>query len=228
MTSKDTDFLKQRVTAAAQTPQVSDTTSSTSTVDTANTFLENVTADEPEVLSPRQRRLKRLAEQSNANNPDKVAQEETPPVVEDDEQSSIDISDRASKVVSSVSSNVNPLIDRVGSLPTVGGIGLLVLILVILLFTVVVVNDQGDTRLKQLWYMLNGRATIQGRQKVTGATSIPGTTNNITIPGSVNIPGGPGLPGIGINPLNPLNPITINPTGGGGPDLTHASTDLGF
>lgn len=217
MSSKDTDFLKQRVTAAAQTPQVSDTTTSTSTIDTANTFLENVTADEPEVLSPRQKRLKRIAESQGANDPERAAkvqaeeeQQQAIDAQDEQQESSVNISDRASRVVTSASESINPLIDKVGSLPTVGGIGLLVLILVILLFTVVQVNDQGDTRLKQLWYMLNGRATIKGRQTVEAA--IPGTGNTI-------IPGG----GVSGNFGN-----TPPATGGGGPDLTHASTDLGF
>ena len=51
----------------------------------------------------------------------------------------------------------------IGSLKTVGGVGLLLVILFVLLFTVVQVNAAGDTRMKQLWYMLLGRANLQGR-----------------------------------------------------------------
>lgn len=60
--------------------------------------------------------------------------------------------------------------DYVSSLQTVGGVGLLLVVLFILLFTVVQVNKKGDTRLKMLWYMLNGRATLQGRVKPEAAS----------------------------------------------------------
>lgn len=53
--------------------------------------------------------------------------------------------------------------DWISSLKTVGGVGLLLVILFVLLFTVVQVNAQGDTRMKMLWYMLLGRANLQGR-----------------------------------------------------------------
>jgi hypothetical protein len=46
---------------------------------------------------------------------------------------------------------------------TPGGIGLLVVLLLLLAATVVPVNAAGDTRLKQFWYMLAGRASLQGR-----------------------------------------------------------------
>jgi hypothetical protein len=55
--------------------------------------------------------------------------------------------------------------DQVSSWQTAGGIGLLLIILMLLLFIIVQVNAAGDTRLKQLWYMLNGRAQLQGRIK---------------------------------------------------------------
>jgi hypothetical protein len=55
------------------------------------------------------------------------------------------------------------LADRVSNLSTVGGVGLLLAVLVVLLFVVVTVNPDGDTRIKQLWYLFNGRASLQGR-----------------------------------------------------------------
>ncbi len=61
--------------------------------------------------------------------------------------------------------------DKVASFRTTGGIGLLLVIIAILLFAVVVVNGTGDTRLKQLWYMLNGRASLIGRVTPTSATN---------------------------------------------------------
>lgn len=77
--------------------------------------------------------------------------------------------------------NVQPAIERAATLPTVGGIGLMVGILLVLLFVVVPVNAQGDTRLKQFWYMLNGRAKLQGAvspqtgSQVVGGTPVPGS-----------------------------------------------------
>lgn len=80
----------------------------------------------------------------------------------------------ASKGINTLQQNaVNPVIsgagavvDKIASLPTTGGVGLLLVILIFLLFVVVQVNAQGDTRLKQFWYMLNGRATLVGRVDV--------------------------------------------------------------
>lgn len=71
-----------------------------------------------------------------------------------------------SNVQEEIVSRVDPAIDQVASMKTVGGIGLLIVILILLLFIVVQVNAQGDTRLKQLWYMVNGRTTLQGRVEV--------------------------------------------------------------
>lgn len=56
--------------------------------------------------------------------------------------------------------------NKISNWRTVGGIGLLLIILMFLLFVVVEVNSAGDTRLKQLWYMLVGRAYLIGRQYV--------------------------------------------------------------
>jgi hypothetical protein len=64
--------------------------------------------------------------------------------------------------IDSVSSGIRPLIDKVGSAPTVGGVGLLIAAIIFLLFVVVQINAEGDTRLKQFWYMLNGRASLVG------------------------------------------------------------------
>lgn len=73
---------------------------------------------------------------------------------------------------------VQPLADRVSNLSTVGGIALLLVILAILLFVIVQVNAKGDTRLKLLWYMLNGKTKLEGRVVPTAAgetaTPVPG------------------------------------------------------
>ena len=108
--------------------------------------------------------------------------------------------------------NVQPTLEKVGTLPTLGGIGLMVGILAVLLLIVVRVNAQGDTRLKQFWYMLNGRATLQGRvSPQTGSQVATGT---------------PGTP-----PTPTGSATTFSATGGGGPVLNGAfrmTSDLGF
>jgi hypothetical protein len=48
-----------------------------------------------------------------------------------------------------------------GSAPTPGGIGALLLALLFFLWVIVPVNEQGDTRLKLLWYTLIGRTRIK-------------------------------------------------------------------
>lgn len=78
--------------------------------------------------------------------------------------------DKIDDVTTKADSTIRPLIDRVANLKTVGGIGLLIAILVFLNFVVIQVNANGDTRLKQFWYMLNGQAQIQGRVIPTAVT----------------------------------------------------------
>lgn len=96
--------------------------------------------------------------------------------------------------------NVQPALEKVGTLPTLGGIGLMVGILAVLLLIVVRVNAQGDTRLKQFWYMLNGRATLQGRiEPARGSVAAigggPGTTPAMSTPMVPATGGGPILNG---------------------------------
>ncbi len=99
-------------------------------------------------------------------------------------------------VVEHVDKGITPLVDKVSNASTVGGIGLLVAIIVFLLFVVVQVNAAGDTRLKQLWYMLNGRAKLEGAVFPTGGTAgTPGSTAD---------------PGV---PLTPTDPSGNCPTG---------------
>jgi hypothetical protein len=68
------------------------------------------------------------------------------------------------RATNSVIDRGSAISDRVGSIRTVGGIGLLLFILFVLLFTVVQVNTNGTTRLKQLWYLLTYRAELQGKK----------------------------------------------------------------
>lgn len=86
---------------------------------------------------------------------------------------------------------------------TPGGIGLLVVLLLILAATVVPVNAAGDTRLKQFWYMLSGRASLQGRVSPTAGgipytdtlsvNGILGTAINSTINSPIVQAAGPAL-----------------------------------
>jgi hypothetical protein len=152
----------------------------TSTLDTADDYLSNVTEDSPEQSSTLSR-LQGRASSLNAADLKRIQIEDQKEI--DKQQSIIDqqekerlagvarVRQNIRDTADTARSSVNPMIDRLGSLPTVGGIGLLVGIIVLLLFTVVVVNSNGDTRLKQFWYMLNGRATIEGRQAIIGASA---------------------------------------------------------
>jgi len=132
------------------------------------------------------------------------------------------------KVATPIVEQAKTVVGKVSSLPTVGSIGLLVALLLILLFVVVNVDGKGTTRLKQLWYMLNGRASLRGRVKLV--TGSQGSTNDVT-GGAVN--GGNPSINNGIASLTGLPPITagtlaahtgnrINYNG----DLTGASNQL--
>jgi Nitrate/nitrite transporter len=71
------------------------------------------------------------------------------------------------------------LADRAGRARTVGGVGLLLVVLFFLLFIVVEVNAHGDTRIKQLWYMLVGRAALIGRKEIVPNKAPKAETQNI-------------------------------------------------
>lgn len=96
--------------------------------------------------------------------------------------------------------SVTPAIDKISSLHTIGGIGLLVVVLIVLLFVVVQVNAQGDTRLKQFWAMLNGNAHLEGRVVPTGVNG--GLTNPSASSTGASGNFGPGA-STGTTPLNP-------------------------
>jgi len=96
---------------------------------------------------------------------------------EADRQRKQDAADEASQrkgqgdTIQAISNIANPVIDRgkaisdrIGAIRTVGGIGLLLFVLFVLLFTVVQVGPNGTTRLKQLWYLLTFRAELQGKK----------------------------------------------------------------
>src|SRR5438270_7640746 len=182
MSTRDaTSFLKDRVSAREAAPKVDRPRQPVSSEE----FLQGVTVDRPET-SIMQRKLHKRAQLADAADMTRDAreqqeQEQADALAAEEERKNKEAGglQRVSQVTKNMGQNagekVGPLADRVGSLPTVGGVGFLLVILAILLFTVVQVNAQGDTRLKQLWYMLNGRATIKGR--VNPASSyIPDTS----------------------------------------------------
>lgn len=86
------------------------------------------------------------------------------------------IAKTASNIQENVEAKLTPAANKIGSLRTVGGLGLLFTILFILLVAIVRVNSSGDTRLKQFWYMLNGRATLQGRVVPAAQTGAQGSS----------------------------------------------------
>jgi hypothetical protein len=101
----------------------------------------------------------------------------------------------ANITMNSISSGTQRLIDRVAAAPVPGGIGLLVAVIILLLFVVVQVNAEGDTRFKMFWYMLNGRASLIGSKKPTGVTtsareSTTGVQGNIPMPTNGVCPAG--------------------------------------
>lgn len=61
------------------------------------------------------------------------------------------------------SAYANRATDWVSAQPTPGGIGLLVLVLIVLVWAMIPVNDAGATRLQLLWLTLTGRTRLRGR-----------------------------------------------------------------
>ena len=55
---------------------------------------------------------------------------------------------------------IKPYTDRLGSLPTPGGISLMVLILVVLLLVIVPVGSSGETRWQLMWAVLGNNASL--------------------------------------------------------------------
>lgn len=207
----DTEWLKNYV-SGSQTQQAP---APAKKEEDATQFLSNLTADVPQSTLPattKQERLQKRAERMNAASADRLQKEK-----EKEEQDRLDaiekkrqedaqnLNARLQRGVSAVSSSVQPTIDKAGSLPTVGGIGLLLFILGVLMFLVVRVNNNGDTRAKQMWYMLTGRATLQGSVNpnvTTGSGSVAsfGTTTPTGSATSFNSGPGPDTSSVAINP----------------------------
>ncbi len=176
-----------------------------SEVSDVDKLLEEVADKSPSEVTPNQVQLHKRAVKKNAadttREDEAKAQKEAARIERLREQERKQRLGKAERIYSTVSKEVqgnvtDPMIsragafvDRVSALETIGGIGLLLAILIFLLFVVVRVNQQGDTRIKQLWYMLNGRASLAGSQ-LGGAASAdfgPGGTSGVT-----NVSSGPG------------------------------------
>lgn len=97
----------------------------------------------------------------------------------------------AHDVNQSFNSSVQPALQKIGSLPAPGGIGLMVGILAMLLFVVVRVNAAGDTRLKLLWYSMNGRTRLIGAVKPDTGSHVGGIGDLTPGPGGTLL--GPGI-----------------------------------
>lgn len=78
------------------------------------------------------------------------------------------------QLVSPLQQKVQDGLTFISNAPT-GSVAFLVIIIIGLLFLIVNVDGKGTTRLKQLWYMLMGRATLNGRVSLTGGSSSSST-----------------------------------------------------
>jgi len=172
MASTDTEFLKERLDKL-KAQDLIESYNSTLPKDTTST-LEDATENVPDLKEQiKQRKLHREAAKLDAED----AAIEQRAIDKQREQDALEEKQRSQKLVDIVSRNTDKAgqltsqaVDKVSSFKTTGGISLLLVILALLMFIVVRVNASGDTRLKQLWYMLNGRTALQGKVTLTGAT----------------------------------------------------------
>jgi hypothetical protein len=94
------------------------------------------------------------------------------------EKQPLSVQENIQETINNAKSAINPAIDKISAIKTVGGIGALLAVLLLLVFVVVQVNAQGNTRLQQIWYMVNGRTTLSGRVQI-----VQGSSQNATAPG---------------------------------------------
>ena len=66
-----------------------------------------------------------------------------------------------------------PAMPDLPNLPTPGGIGLLLLIVLVLLFAIVPMNANGQTRLQLMWNVLAGKAQFASTAQQSAAPSVP-------------------------------------------------------
>jgi hypothetical protein len=199
--SVDEQFLKDFYEKGGKATDLS----SGKEVTDVDALLDSV-ADSGSGSTPKQEELHKKAVARGAADTSKEdadkAQREAARIARLQEQEQAKRRGKAGKVYSAVSKGVqgnitDPLIskagtavDKVSSLQTLGGIGLLLAILIFLLFVVVQVNAAGDTRIKQFWYMLNGRAHLVGRHQISTGSSTTGIPGTVNADGTVNGPDG--------------------------------------
>lgn len=116
------------------------------------------------------------------------------------------VTDTVSAVAGSVEALGNGIENWAANLPTPGGIGLLLVILFVLLWMVVPVNNsngQHYTRMQLLWYTLTGRTAIGGpaEQTSTGTGTGSGGPFVLTQPANSN--------GSGILPITDLQVFNL-------------------
>jgi hypothetical protein len=128
---------------------------------------------------------------------------------------------RANTATAPILQRAGGVVDQVSASRTPGGIGFLVIILIFLVFVVVVVNQKGDTRIKQLWYLMLGRATLTGRVTPDISTNTSSSSSSSSSGTTGSNPLVPVIPGTTI-PLLPATGLTYTNTyrgtfsGGGG------------
>ena len=66
-----------------------------------------------------------------------------------------------------------PTMPDLPNLPTPGGIGLLLLIVLVLLFAIVPMNANGQTRLQLMWNVLAGKAQFASTAQQSATPSVP-------------------------------------------------------
>jgi hypothetical protein len=172
MATNDTEFLKERLERKKARDAVGDTSQPKST--NPNSILEELTSPIPDLKEQiRQRKLHNQATQLDAEDASieqrKIDKQREEDAIQE-KQDSKRLTDIVSRNTDKAGQLTSQAADRIGAMKTTGGISLLLVILALLMFIVVRVNASGDTRLKQLWYMLNGRTSLQGKVTLTGAT----------------------------------------------------------
>lgn len=206
--SVDENFLKDFAAAGGQAQTSGGTPINADNVDT---FLSEYAAQGSAETTKQQKLHKQAkkADSADTTEEDRIAAEKEAARIqelqdEEDKKASGAALAAAKRGVRSVKENVaEPAIARAGDIAelignynTAGGIAGLLTILVVLLLVVVVVNSSGDTRLKQFWYMLNGRASLQGRKEIQKGSSVD------VVAGAVNgtTPGAGAANSSGFNP----------------------------
>jgi len=174
--STSTEYLKERL---YKKKSLEDVKKNTSTLpNDATSQLKDATEEIPDLKEQiRLRKLRRQAEKLDAEDASieqrKIDKQEEQ-VAKERYESSKNISDVVSRNIDKLGDATTQLQDKASSVKTTGGISLLLVILVVIIFIVVRVNAAGDTRLKQLWYMLNGRTALQGKVTLTGSDNVGG------------------------------------------------------